>query len=316
MTTNNFGQRLLLRCLSLQPGTKGRICRAAVKAFAADDARKVNDFRTAADRYREAYELAAGVDDYGTPLYKLGEAMALSDLGATTGDDAALKRCVKLFVQLVDDPTVVKRRDLWARAAHGYGRAQWNVALREKDIERLHHAVIPLRDSCDIMKQEGDPLAWADVQHDLGDVLYFLGIWENRVELLVKAVLAFEAALTARTREATPDVWAHSQYQLGMTLKALGEMEGKAQYFEGAISAFDASLTVYDPKDTPMNWALAKEFVGKARFLLGKLTNDQPMLASGRRETEAAARAYRKIGEAEGEGKCLARLKEIDAAMR
>ena len=203
----------------------------------------------AAAHFRAASETISADDAEMKRAYLLRSAGALKSHGDEMGDNAALKRAIEVYREVLSQtPRKTVPLD-WAMTQNNLGNALQTLGERESGTARLEESVAAYRAALEEYTRERVPLNWAMTQNNLGTALGTLGERESGTARLEEAVAAYRAALEERTRERVPLGWATTQNNLGNALRTLGERESGTERLEEAVIALGNAWKVFREAD-------------------------------------------------------------------
>lgn len=246
------------------------------------------DYRTAAQRYEDAFRQAERWDPSAAFLYKIAEADALTDQGMVKGENAALGEAVDVYEAAKLLPAV----DTYIGGAAGVsvneGITLRVLAERENDTARIQQVIDLYEGALKKFSRKRTPEQWATVEINLGNAYNLMGQRAGGSTYYKKALEAFRQATRVYTRKFDPDAWAGLQNNIGNELSALGEAGDAKKNYTAAIDAFHAALTVWTRERDPVHWAMALANLASTLRQLGDIEGDTEKL-------EAAVAAYQDV---------------------
>ena len=242
------------------------------------------DYRTAAERYGDAFVQAERWDPDNAFLYKVYQADALTDLGKFRGDNAALQEALGVYQQAKLLPGV-RTYGGPAGVAVNEGITLMTLADRENGTKWLEQSIRLYEDALKSFSRKRSPEAWATVQLNLGNAYDLMGQRGGGGAYAKKGLAAFRQAEKVYTKELDPSVWAGIQNNIGNALVSIGLTGDGKRNFGQAATAFQNALTVWKRETVPVNWAMAQSNLGVALRNLGDLED-------GTKNLEAAVVAF------------------------
>jgi uncharacterized caspase-like protein len=246
------------------------------------------DYRTAAERYEDAFRQAERWDPAQAFLYKVARADALTDQGMVKGDNAALSEAVDVYEQAKSLPGVNSFVGGPVGVAVNEGITLTALADRENGTRWIEQAIRVYEDALTRFDRRKLPEQWATVQLNLGNAYDLMAERAGGVAYNRKALDAFRQATKVFTRKAAPDVWAGLQNNIGNALSAIGNAGDGKRNFGAAVKAFQAALTVWTRDRAPVQWAMAEGNRAATLHSLGELED-------GTKNLEASVEAFEAV---------------------
>ncbi|UVK51769.1 caspase family protein [Mesorhizobium sp. AR02] len=211
------------------------------------------DYRTAAQRYEDAFRQAERWDPKAAFLYKIFEADALTDQGMIKGENAALSQAVDVYeaAKLLPGVTVFGGP---AGVAINEGITLTALAERENGTARIEQAIGVYEDALKVFTRKRAPQQWATVLINLGNAYDLMGQRAGGTAYYAKAMDAFRQATKVYTKKTSPDEWAGLQNNIGNEFTALGDAGDARKNYAAAIDAFHGALTVWTRDKVPVQW--------------------------------------------------------------
>ncbi len=235
------------------------------------------DYRTAAERYEDAFRQTERWDPKAAFLYKVLEADALTDQGMVKGENAALSQAVDVYeaAKLLPGVTVFGGP---AGVAINEGITLTALAERENGTARIEQAIGVYEDALKVFSRKRYPQEWATVQINLGNAYDLMAQRAGGMTYYKKAIEAFRQALKIYTKQLDPDAWAGLQNNIGNELSAMADGGDAKKNLTQAIEAFHGALTVWTREKVPVQWAMAEANLAVSMRQLGDLQDGTEML--------------------------------------
>lgn len=246
------------------------------------------DYRTAAQRYEDAFRQAERWDPKTAFIYKIFEGDALTDQGMIKGENAALSQAVDVYEAAKLLPGVTAFNGGPAGVAINEGITLTALAARENGTARVEQAIKVYEDALKIFNRKRTPELWATVLINLGNAYDLMGQRAGGAAYYSRAMDAFRQATKVYTKKTSPDEWAGLQNNIGNEFTALGDVGDARKNYTAAIDAFQGALTVWTRAKVPVQWAMAMANMAVALQKLGEIED-------GTEKLEAARAAFQDV---------------------
>lgn len=247
---------------------------AAVYADHAETAILTFDYELAADRYAEAFEQAENWDEDLAFRYKLGEADAMTTLGAVSADQDMLRDAIDVYQDALDLVPRRKKPLDWAEARANMAGAHWSLGRLEDGLESFEIALEAYREVLKERPREEVPVLWAKTQNNIGNVLSEFGLRLEGTKLLKQAAKAYRQALKVFSPEYEPSFFAITQSNIGNVLAEIGSRGKGTRNLNKAVEALTTALKHQSPEDEPLAWIAAKRNLGNTYLAIGERVRD------------------------------------------
>ena len=241
--------------------------------------------RAAAD-YEKAFEQVRQWDNEMAWRYKLAEANAVRTLGEYRGDNAALKRSMRLFGEAAAVIGSDRMTPALARTQNDFGLAVHAYGVRQSDASALEQAVGTFRAITTSGIRDIDPMLWAGAQANLGMALVSLGNRSSGPENFDEAAAAFRAAHGVFSRSAEPVKWALARKGEGDAIAWTGLRANQPERLKQAVEIYQDVLVTLTRDRDPLTWAATQDSLGSALWAIGDRLE-------GTETLEKAVEAYR-----------------------
>ncbi|TPM34241.1 caspase family protein [Mesorhizobium sp. B2-3-4] len=240
------------------------------------------DYRTAAERYEDAFRQAERWDPKTAFIYKIFEGDALTDQGMIKGENAALSEAVDVYEAAKLLPGVTVFTGGPAGVAINEGITLTALAARENGTARVEQAIKVYEDALEIFSRKRTPQLWATVLINLGNAYDLMGQRAGGTAYYAKAMDAYRQATKVYTKKTSPDEWAGLQNNIGNEFTALGDAGDARKNYTDAIDAFHGALTVWTRGKVPVQWAMAMANMAVALQKLGEIEDGTEKLEASR----------------------------------
>jgi tetratricopeptide (TPR) repeat protein len=244
------------------------------------------NFLVASSHFHQAGRLLPTWDSDLYRDYQLAEAEAFYCEGQEHGDEAALRKAIKLRQEVLGRTSRRAMPMQWLTLQNEIGNALLALGERQSRRKALKQAVAAFQAALEVWPPDQAPLERAMIETKLGVALTRLGERAGSRRRLDEAGAAFRSALARYPRDEMPLGWASLQNYLGLALLRLAERESGTLRAHAASNTFRAALEERTRERAPADWARTQHNLGLVLLLLGERESSALRL-------EAAAAAFR-----------------------
>ena len=202
------------------------------------------DYRTAADKFGEAFAQVDRWDDATAVHYMAMQARSLSRLGRASDQGDALAAALALYPKALARASAAGLQNQWVRLQTDYGIALAVGGERSSDAQKLKDAAAAFQAAADA--SQNDKAARASALAGLGNALRELASRTGDTAMAERALATYRDSLAAADRQGDPYGWGMTQTNIGNVLETLATLKGDSSLSFEAIAALRDGLAALD----------------------------------------------------------------------